>query len=733
VGATLGHGHFATVYRGVHRESGEQVAIKAIAKSRTDVSAIRREVAILQKVGSHRNVVALRDVFETEDEWYLVMELVTGGELFERLVKQGPYSEKEASRLMQQIGEGVDWLHSQGVCHRDLKPENLLLSEPNDAGDITVKICDFGLSVALGQEGTLDEKQGTWAYWAPEMFNSHGYGKEVDMWSLGVILYILLSGRHPFDAAGRTDAQMRKCIQTGQLSFAHESWREVSGEAKALIRSMLRQDPRERLSPAALLASSWIVGTGVSEVPIQHSDTNLKQYQRMRRKWSTALVASMHKQAVIRKRLSERQPHGSALPGSPVAPPRSIGSSTGSERGEEDLAPADMELLADAFKVFDPEGKGYVLASDLEGVIRRLGQQVTADEVTHMIAAMDARGSGKIHYKEYLNLASTTIKDKSKVFPTGTVIFREGEPSDYFYLITSGRVRRINRPPPARYQEFVASQEELCAGDYFGTSAILGSGERKRHSTMIAVTDVRVVRLGRDDFEAGQSIDGRTTSGGRSVSDVSRSISEPNGPVSSSSSDGSTNAGASSPRARRAGMQRDSSSSLGPARRPPFNASRSVLRSLRFINMMSNNEQRRYGRGDTLFREGEDARHMFIITSGRVQVACEGRDGRRKMIGQRGAGECCGETSCLSHKPRNSTVTCVSEGGCEVMCVTREDFLALVRGSWDVAQDLIAVSERHEKEKERRVNFRRTRDEVTDEDEDEAWKESEEREGVAAG
>ena len=159
VGATLGHGHFATVYRGVHRESGEQVAVKAIAKSRTDVSAIRREVAILQKVGSHRNVVALRDVFETEDEWYLVMELVTGGELFERLVKQGPYSEKEASRLMQQIGEGVDWLHSQGVCHRDLKPENLLLSEPNDAGDITVKICDFGLSVALGQEGTLDEKQ----------------------------------------------------------------------------------------------------------------------------------------------------------------------------------------------------------------------------------------------------------------------------------------------------------------------------------------------------------------------------------------------------------------------------------------------------------------------------------------------------------------------------------------------------------------------------------------------
>ena len=117
------------------------------------------------------------------------MELVTGGELFERLVKQGPYSEKEASRLMRQMAEAIAYLHSQGVCHRDLKPENLLLSEPDGDGEITVKLCDFGLSVALGQEDNLLEKQGTWAYWAPEMFGESRYsGKEVDMWSLGVIL-----------------------------------------------------------------------------------------------------------------------------------------------------------------------------------------------------------------------------------------------------------------------------------------------------------------------------------------------------------------------------------------------------------------------------------------------------------------------------------------------------------------------------------------------------------------
>jgi len=127
---------------------------------------------------------------------------------------------------------------------------------------------------------------------------------------------------------------------------------------------------------------------------------------------------------------------------------------------------------------------------------------------------------------------------------------------------------------------------------------------------------------------------------------------------------------------------------------------------------MSNNEQRWYGRGDRLFEEGEAARHMYIITSGRVQVDATGKDGRRHAIGQRGPGECCGETSCLSNKPRNSTVTCTSDDGCEVFCVSREDFLALVRGSWDVAQDLLAVSRRHESEKKRRVNFLRTRDEV---------------------
>ena len=336
---------------------------------------------------------------------------------------------------------------------------------------------------------------------------------------------------------------MRRCIQTGEVSFADASWADVSGEAKQLIRTLLRLDPSERLQPVALLRHPWVVGTGVSEVPIRDSDINLRKYQAVRRKWSTALVASMHKQAIVRKRLSERRNQegtqerasSSGAAGATAAGgggggggvvPAEHGAAAGGAGGDGAGAPLAaaaaaeaevprevVELLADAFKEFDPEGKGYVLEQDLAGIIRRLGQQVTPDELQQMIGALSTdggagggRAQGRIHYQEYLRLASTTIQEQTEVFPAGTLIFREGDPSDYFYLIASGRVRRIVQKPPDRYANFVSAEEELGSGDYFGTSAILGSGERKRHSTMIAVTDVRVVKLGREEFEAGHTL-----------------------------------------------------------------------------------------------------------------------------------------------------------------------------------------------------------------------------------
>ena len=134
--------------------------------------------------------MCIRDSFQSEGKLYMVLNYLPGGELFYRLKREGRFSVERVRLYTAEIALGLGHLHSLDMIYRDLKPENLLLSQKDPSGEITLKICDFGLSVALGQDGTLNEKQGTWAYWAPEMWTGH-YGKQVDMWSLGVILYIM--------------------------------------------------------------------------------------------------------------------------------------------------------------------------------------------------------------------------------------------------------------------------------------------------------------------------------------------------------------------------------------------------------------------------------------------------------------------------------------------------------------------------------------------------------------
>jgi len=765
MGEVLGQGHFAVVRRGRHRETGEEVAVKAIAKGGT--ANVRSEVEILRRIGSHPNIVALKDVFETEKEWLIVMELVTGGELFERLVQQGAYSEKEASSLMRQIGTAIGYLHSQGVCHRDLKPENVLLSSAGD-GPIQIKICDFGLSVALAQDGKLSEKQGTWAYWAPEMFGESRYlGKEVDMWSLGVILYILLSGRHPFDAPGRSDAKMRGAIQTAQLSFEHEVWGHVSQPAKDLIRALLQLNPTERPDAAAILRHPWIEGDDVSAVPIRDAAINLQEFQRVKKKLRTALIASMHQQAAIRKRHSNKTkspledgppqrdraqppPHGAAATAAAAAAAAAaaggaVASDAGPSRAAAPPPPpsapgaADLDitqlvesdLLADAFAAFDPEGKGFVLTAELPALIAKLGQQVTPHEVHQMIRAMDVEGTGKIHYQEYLSMASASVQDQRRTFPAGTVIFKEGDTSDYFYLITAGRVRKITDEEYARAVRqsapAIPADEELTPGDYFGTSAILGSGYR--HSTMVAVTDVQVLALGRDDFSENieRSASGAEPPPRRAVAraptspsrDASGAGTQPQPPPPQPQPQPQQKAATRAMNVGSVGGVGGVGGAGGAGSPQPwlFSEQTRTERSLRFIKMMSLNERRRYTHGDALFREGETAGTMFIIKSGRVEVSCSGSNGRKHLIGHRANNESCGETSCLLHKPRATTVRCVSDEGCEAVCVSRDEFLELVRGSWDVRQSLIAISERHKRERQRRVSFHRTREEAGWDDE----------------
>jgi calcium/calmodulin-dependent protein kinase-4 len=262
----LGRGHYATVNVGVDRKSSLQVAVKRIQISKSRVEALKREVEVLRKVGRHPNIVTLYDIFITDTELILVLELLLGGELFDRMVEKGPYSEREASHHIRKIGLALKFLHRSGIVHRDLKPENLILTHKGDNAEL--KIADFGLANVVDntENAVMKTVCGTWAYCAPEVKTSMTeeggpacYTAKVDLWSVGVILYVILAAYHPFDADGDcSDAQLWANICSGKFDFEDPAWAQISSGAKDLIRNLIVVDPEKRFGTDELLAHPWV-------------------------------------------------------------------------------------------------------------------------------------------------------------------------------------------------------------------------------------------------------------------------------------------------------------------------------------------------------------------------------------------------------------------------------------------------------------------------------------------
>ena len=236
-------------------KAGADVAIKIIDKAKVeDMQDIQREIEIMNMV-DHPNVINLFEIFDEPKKMNLVLELVTGGELFDRIVAKGNYSEKDAATCMSQLCQALDYLHTKKIVHRDLKPENLLYASPAD--DANLKVADFGLARMLTAGDMMKTACGTPGYVAPEILKNKGYDSgAVDMWSAGVILYILLCGFPPFYEE-ELPALFDQILHA-RYDFPSPWWDNISADGKDLVKKLLELDVKKRLTAAQVLAHPWM-------------------------------------------------------------------------------------------------------------------------------------------------------------------------------------------------------------------------------------------------------------------------------------------------------------------------------------------------------------------------------------------------------------------------------------------------------------------------------------------
>ena len=254
----LGSGKFGLVKLGIDKKTGQKVAIKIMKKSSmdsSDLELVRTEIEIL-KICQHPYIIRLYNVFENPDYLYIIMEYCSGGDLFSYLENRNfRLSEKRASTLIHQMSTAVYYMHSFGVVHRDLKPENVLMTSTDEDSDI--RILDFGLSKILGPKEKCDEPYGTLTYCAPEIIVDEPYSKPVDLWSLGVITYLMVSGKLPFNSDDENEIA-RQVVYDDPNYTRNPIWKSISQECLDFIKRLLEKDQNKRMTIREVLEHKWI-------------------------------------------------------------------------------------------------------------------------------------------------------------------------------------------------------------------------------------------------------------------------------------------------------------------------------------------------------------------------------------------------------------------------------------------------------------------------------------------
>ncbi|CAL5015241.1 unnamed protein product [Urochloa decumbens] len=362
LGRKLGQGQFGTTYLCTELATGVDYACKSISKrkliTKEDIDDVRREIQIMHHLSGHRNVVAIKGAYEDQLYVHIVMELCAGGELFDRIIQRGHYSERKAAELTRIIVGVVEACHSLGVMHRDLKPENFLLANKDD--DLSLKAIDFGLSVFFKPGQVFTDVVGSPYYVAPEVLCKN-YGPAADVWTAGVILYILLSGVPPFWA--ETQQGIFDAVLKGVIDFDSDPWPVISDSAKDLIRRMLNPRPAERLTAHEVLCHPWIRDHGVApDRPLDPAVlSRIKQFSAMNKLKKMAL-------RVIAESLSEEEIAG----------------------------------LKEMFQTMDTDNSGAITYDELKEGLRKYGSTLKETEIRDLMDAADIDNSGTIDYIEFI-------------------------------------------------------------------------------------------------------------------------------------------------------------------------------------------------------------------------------------------------------------------------------------------------------------------------------------------
>lgn len=253
----LGEGAMAVVYRCVHRELGYSYAVKEVHSENYDTADqnIQEEIDALKKLRDGPYIVTLWDVFAGPEETHLIMELMKGGDLLGRLIEKEAFSERESRQISRKLIEAVFFCHKKHVVHRDIKLDNILVSDRNY--DTKIKLADFGCGHPfIPGEKCLKTLCGSPQYAAPELYtHENGYDEKCDLWSIGVVVFVLLGGYAPFDGDGM---ELRRIVCEGHVEFPDEYWEEISENAKTLIKSLLVVIPEERATLVDALDSEWL-------------------------------------------------------------------------------------------------------------------------------------------------------------------------------------------------------------------------------------------------------------------------------------------------------------------------------------------------------------------------------------------------------------------------------------------------------------------------------------------